>query len=148
MPFDGAEREFDERLQLLTRMSDALERVSRLLAREERWCKGTLSAPDGRYCILGAMNAAGTGRLLELVVLSAIRDVTGQRYARIDLFNDARGTTHAQVMAVLGRARQNVQHGLPLGEPVRWFPSRDHVLRCAAAVKRGFGACLGRLKAS
>lgn len=148
MPFDGAEREFDERLQLLTRMSAALERVSRLLASEERWCKGTLSTPDGRYCILGAMNAAGTGRLLELVVLGAIRDVTGQRYARIDLFNDARSTTHAQVITVLGRARENVQRGLPLGEPVRLLPSRDHLLRCAAVVKRGFGACLSRFKTS
>jgi hypothetical protein len=121
MPFDGTPH----------RASDALGRLDRvieLLASEDRWCKGVTETPGGRRCVIGAMRAADA-QLLEPVVLQAIRDVTGRSYWRIESFNDARATSHALVLAVLERARQDVAAGR-LADP----PQRTGVRRwlCAA----------------
>lgn len=105
MPFDG--REYSARI-------DALEKIDRVIEQlpsEERWCKGALYTVDGRRCILGAMQAVNGAMTLKQPILQAIQEVTGRRYTAIETFNDRRTTTHAQVVAVLRRARQDIIEG-------------------------------------
>jgi len=112
MPFDG--RDYSHRI-------DALEKIDRVieqLPREDRWCQGALYTIDGRRCILGAMQAVNGAMVLKQPILHAIHEVTGRRYTAIETFNDRRSTTHAQVMAVLQRARYDIIEGRA-GRPVR-----------------------------
>lgn len=105
MPFDG--REYSLRV-------DALEKIDRVIEQlpsEDRWCKGALYTVDGRRCILGAMQAVNGAMTLKQPILQAIQEVTGRRYTAIETFNDRRTTTHAQVVAVLQRARQDIVEG-------------------------------------
>jgi hypothetical protein len=76
MPFDGAE--FGRML-----IVEKIDRVTELLGREDRWCKGALRSPDGRRCLAGAMLEAEARTLLTPVLLQAIRETTGSRYRRI-----------------------------------------------------------------
>lgn len=85
-----------------------LAAAERLLAREDQWCKGALRDRQGRHCMLGALDAVGARHLLAPVVLRAAREVGGKRYWRIESFNDARGTTHADVLRVLRCAREKI----------------------------------------
>jgi hypothetical protein len=105
MPFDG--RDYSTRI-------DALEKIDRVIEQlpsEDRWCKGALYTVDGRRCILGAMQAVNGAMVLKQPILQAIQEVTGRRYTAIETFNDRRTTTHAQVVAVLHRARQDILDG-------------------------------------
>jgi hypothetical protein len=105
MPFDG--RDYSARI-------DALEKVDRVIEQlltEDRWCKGALYTVDGRRCILGAMQAVNGAMTLKQPILQAIEEVTGRRFTAIETFNDRRTTTHAQVMAVLRRARRDIIDG-------------------------------------
>lgn len=104
MPFDGRNFAPNEALEKLDRVVD-------LLGHEDRWCKGTLRSPDGRRCIVGALQEVKGYRLLEPVVLHAVRNVTGRRYARVVAFNDDRATTHELVMTVLHQARRQILAG-------------------------------------
>jgi hypothetical protein len=106
MPFDGAG--FGRML-----IVEKIDKVSELLAREDRWCKGMLRSSDGRRCIAGAVIEVEARKLLTPVLVQAIRETSGGRYRRIEVFNDAPSTTHAQVLAVLRRARENVLLGPP-----------------------------------
>ncbi|HLI23010.1 MAG TPA: hypothetical protein VKV32_17940 [Stellaceae bacterium] len=81
------------------------------LPTEDRWCKGALYTVDGRRCILGAMQAVNGAMVLKQPILQAIQEVTGRRYTAIETFNDRRTTTHAQVIAVLQRARRDILDG-------------------------------------
>jgi hypothetical protein len=104
MPFDG--REFI-RQEALAR----IDVVIALIAEEERWCKGTLVNHQHQRCLLGAMIAAGADELLKPLVLAAARELTGGDFRTIQSFNDARATTHANVIAALRRARENIELG-------------------------------------
>ena len=57
----------------------------------------------------------GGRQVLQKVVLQAAREVSGKRYWRIEFFNDDPRTTHADVLQVLNRARQNLIAGM-IGE--------------------------------
>lgn len=103
MPFDGTDLTILENPTLLK-----LGQVERLLATEQQWCKGSLQDGDGRRCLVGAMKAAEARQILEPIVLRAAREVGGKRYWRIEFFNDDPRTTHADVLRVLRRARENV----------------------------------------
>ena len=76
MPFDGAGPSGNLALQ-------KLDSVAALLASESRWCKRQLMTPDGRRCLRGALRAVEAERLLEPVMLDAIRQVTGRSFWRI-----------------------------------------------------------------
>jgi hypothetical protein len=101
MPFDGTG--YEGRVQAL----DKMDRVIDLLSDPRRWCKKRLRTPDGRYCLLGAIRAEGLVSELVAPLLLAIEQVTGHSW-RIEEFNDHRRTTHALVLKVLGRARENI----------------------------------------
>lgn len=105
MPFDGTG--YESRIDALERMDKVIE----LLSREDRWCKQQLRSYDGRRCILGAMMAADATIALKDPILLAIKQVTGRDYLRIEMFNDHPLTTHALVVKVLHRARDNVIAG-------------------------------------
>jgi hypothetical protein len=85
-----------------------LGRVERLLANESQWCKGRLRDSEGRHCLVGAIEAADCWPEVARVILRAAREISGKRYWRIESFNDDPRTTHADVLAVLRRARQNI----------------------------------------
>lgn len=108
MPFDGTGFVTDEPLQKLDAVID-------LLGSADRWCKGALRSHDGRYCIRGAIRAVSGTEVLEPAILQAIGQVGGRRFRRIEAFNDHPNTTHDQVVAVLNRARRNLEAGPLLG---------------------------------
>ena len=107
MPFDGTG--YEGRIQAL----DKMDKVIDLLSDERRWCKNHLRTPDGRYCLLGAMEAADATIELERPVLLAIEQVTGRNYWWIQNFNDHPLTTHADVVKVLRQARENILTASP-----------------------------------
>lgn len=105
MPFDGIDA-FDNHPLA------KLGAVERLLATEQQWCKGRLRDAHGRHCLVGAIEAVGGRQILQKVVLQAAREVSGKRYWRIEFFNDDPRTTHADVLQVLHRARENLIAGM------------------------------------
>jgi hypothetical protein len=107
MPLDGTEFGVLENNPLAK-----LGEVERLLINERQWCKGRLRDQDGRYCLAGAMQAVEARHILEPIILRAAREVGGKRYWRIESFNDNRHTTHADVLRVLRRARENIIAGM------------------------------------
>jgi hypothetical protein len=124
MPLDGTEFEF-----LGDHPLAKLGAVERLLASERQWCKGRLRDRDGRHCLVGAMQAVDARQLLEPVILRAAREVGGRRYWRIESFNDNPRTTHADVLRVLRRARENIIAGMIEGKPRPWYVRRAKALR-------------------
>ena len=117
MPFDGVELVSPRSLQQIDAVIDRL-------SSPDKWCKGALRSHDGRYCIRGAVRAVGGADTLEPVILQAIGEVAGRRFGRIESFNDHPHTSHAQVLAVLGRARDSIATGrpspLPAATPVKF----------------------------
>ena len=89
MPFDGAGFPIDDRVSKIDQVID-------LLAAPNQWCKAQFKTHDGRYCIRGAIMAVEGADFLKPIMLQAIREVTGQRYLRIESFNDHPYTQHAQ----------------------------------------------------
>jgi hypothetical protein len=104
MPFDGT------RYEDLNPTLDKMDRVIDLLSDQRRWCKKRLQTPDGRYCIVGAIQAADAVTELKAPILLAIEQVTGL-ICRIEDFNDHPTTTHKLVVTVLHKARENVING-------------------------------------
>ena len=105
MPFDGIDA-FDNH------PIAKLGAVERMLATEQQWCKGRLRDPHGRHCLVGAIEAVGGRQVLQKPILQAAREVSGKRYWRIEFFNDDPRTTHADVLQVLRRARENMIDGM------------------------------------
>jgi hypothetical protein len=105
MPFDGIDA-FD------THPIAKLGAVERMLATEQQWCKGRLRDAHGRHCLVGAIEAVGGRQVLQKPILQAAREVSGKRYWRIEFFNDDPRTTHADVLQVLRRTRENMIAGM------------------------------------
>jgi hypothetical protein len=114
MPFDGVGFAIDDRVSKIDQVID-------LLATPNQWCKAQFKTRDGRYCIRGAIMAVEGADFLKPIMLQAVREVTGERYLRIESFNDHPYTRHAQVLRVLMRARQLVVS--------RWAPDTTAVPR-------------------
>ena len=79
---------------------------------------------------LGRCKRSKRRRLLDPIILRAIREVGGKRYWRIESFNDHPSTTHADVLRVLRRARENVIAGMIEGNPRPWHELWLQTLRC------------------
>ena len=119
MPFDGACFVPGERLQ-------QLETVIHLIGKPDGWGKGTLKSSDGRYCIRGAIVAAGAIGVLEPPILQAINQVTGKAFTRIEQFNDDAATNHRLVCRVLARTWDNLAEGHAVTAE-RYDPSNIYV---------------------
>ena len=144
MPFDGVGFVYDASLEKLDAVMD-------LLGSPDRWCKGALRSHDGRYCIRGAIRAVNGAELLEPVILQAIGQVAGRRVRRIEAFNDHPNTSHDQVVAVLSRARRNIE-GVPSAATARPALPADHVAtgmvaRCRAGLGQRMGQRAGKIVA-
>jgi hypothetical protein len=138
MPLDGTELAFFENRALAK-----LAAVEHLLATEQLWCKGKMRDEDGRHCLVGAMQAVEARQVLEAIVLRAAREVGGKRYWRIEFFNDDPCTTHADVMRVLRRARENVITGIIEGDQRRpWHQVFIQALRalCSGSISEAYAA--------
>lgn len=98
---------------------EAMDRTIALLRDEARWGRREETSADGRFCLIGALKAAGGGEQLFAVVLSAARRITRFPYPRLDLFNDDLVTSHRHIMAVLQAARQEIR--VRLEEPHEKF---------------------------
>ena len=94
---------------------EKIERIFALLRTNDRWYQGAMERDGGRRCILGAMRAAHAEFLLERPILRAIRQVTGRNYRCIESFNDSETTTHAVVLEVLTKTRENLRNGTDRG---------------------------------
>jgi hypothetical protein len=105
MPFDGIDA-------LDNHPIAKLGAVERMLATEQQWCKGRLRDAHGRHCLVGAIEAVGGRQVLQKPILQAAREVSGKRYWRIEFFNDDPRTTHADVLQVLRRTRENMIDGM------------------------------------
>ena len=117
MPFDeGRYRERDDALE-------KLDKVIALLAAEDRWCKFFGLSGDGRRCLWGALWAEDAAAILEGPVLQAVTQVTGFPFESIDAFNDHPATTHAMVLTVLHRVRQDLSPMSPPTSRSRWSPA-------------------------
>lgn len=126
MPFDGAGYIGNESVRKMDEVID-------LLDTPDKWCKGALRSHDGRYCIRGAVRAVDAADVLEPRILEAIGQVAGKRFRRIESFNDHPNTTHAQVLAVLYRARENLSADSSGATGARATPSRFTMWRSAVS---------------
>jgi hypothetical protein len=136
MPLDGTELGFFENHPLAK-----LGAVERLLWNEEQWCKGKLRDSSGRHCLVGAMQAVEARQVLEPIVLRAAREVGGKHYWRIEFFNDDPHTTHADVLRVLRRAREEIIAGMIEGGRPR--PWREKFLQAFRAMFSGSASEIG-----
>jgi hypothetical protein len=68
--------------------------------------------------------------MLQKPILHAAREVSGKRYWRIEFFNDDPRTTHADVLQVLWRARENMIAGMICDcDPQPWHQRLVDALR-------------------
>jgi hypothetical protein len=129
MPFDGIDA-------LDNHPIAKLGAVERMLATEQQWCKGRLRDAHGRHCLVGAIEAVGGRQVLQRPVLQAAREVSGKRYWRIEFFNDDPRTTHADVLQVLRRTRENMIAGM-IGSYDRQPPHRRWIRALRTLCSRG-----------
>lgn len=107
-----------------------LNRVQRLLATERHWCKGRLRDADGRRCLIEAITTVDGRQELTRPIIRAVREVSGKRYWRIELFNDDQRTTHRDILLVLQRAREHIILGIAAAqEPPLWRRRLGEALR-------------------
>ena len=135
MPFDGIDSLGADQLA-------KLGAVESLLATEQQWCKGRLRDAHGRHCLVGAIEAVEGRQMLQRVILQAAREVSGKRYWRIEFFNDDPHTTHADVLAVLRHARENIIDGM-ICDPQPWHRRWARTWRAFSSPTSGTGASLG-----
>jgi hypothetical protein len=129
MPLDGTEFALLEDHPLAK-----LAAVERLIATRQQWCQGKMRDEKGRHCLVGAMEAAQARHLLEPIILRAAREIGGKRYWRVEFFNDDPRTTHADVLRVLRRARDNVIYNMIEGDQRRsWRQMVSEAWRAARA---------------
>ncbi len=144
MPFDPVHQQF--RLEAIAR----IDRVIDLLNEQESWCKGKLRTEDGRLCILGAVREADAELYLYGPILRAIREVTGHAYHQIEKFNDSWLTSHALVLDVLERTREDLGVGVVIGNAIRPPPPREKTRHQALLGERPMAAVrrfLARIRA-
>jgi hypothetical protein len=130
VPFDG--KEYIARIDAVEKIDQVID----LLSLPDRWCKGELyrRGADQR-CIVGAIHAVDAVAMLRGPVLQAIHEIAGKNYQHIETFNDARSTTHALVLQVLLRARENLSGeriSRPIAVRVGWWSRLRWCLRQAA----------------
>jgi hypothetical protein len=130
MPLDGTEFALSGDHPLAK-----LAAVERLIATRQQWCQGRMRDEKGRYCLVGAIEAADARLVLEPIILRAAREIGGKRYWRIEFFNDDPRTTHADVLRVLRRARENIIHSMIGGE--RRLSWRQMLTEAWRAVRAG-----------
>lgn len=86
-----------------------IDRIIGMLFRPDQWCKIELERSDGAHCIMGALwhCQAQSHNKVRQSILVAIQQLFPDRLhaESVMCFNDHPDTTHADVMAVISRAR-------------------------------------------
>ena len=112
MPFDDTTARSTPEIALLDKVRD-------LLATPDKWCKYALEH-DRRHCVYGALNLAhhnvamwtlGTNTKAYTNVERALARETGRNHdilLDIILFNNAPDTKHADILALIDRARDRL----------------------------------------
>lgn len=109
MPFDGTA------VEIPWIALEKIDRIFALLRTADRWCQGAMERDGGRRCMIGAMRAVHAELLLERPILHAIKQVTGHNYRCIESFNDSKVTTHALVVEILTKTRENLRNSTGRG---------------------------------
>jgi hypothetical protein len=95
-PFDGVESPY--------RYLEKFDQVIDLVEDPKKWVKHTYVNRRGQYCLIGALNAVGVGKLFEPIILKTIDEMTDREFCSLESFNDHPETLHRDVIAVLYRA--------------------------------------------
>jgi hypothetical protein len=103
MPFDGLETPFNYLAKI--------DQVIDLLGSPSRWIKHAYSTPQGRYCLKEALSVGGIADVLGPIILKAAEEITGKKFCCLESFNDWPQTSHGDILAVLHRARENIEAG-------------------------------------
>jgi hypothetical protein len=103
MPFDGVGSPFGYQEQF--------DRVIALIEAPNHWVKHSYNTPWGGYCLKEALNIVGVTEIFEPAILKAAEEVMERDFCCIESFNDHPLTQHADVIAVLHRARANMVGG-------------------------------------
>jgi len=111
MPFDGGHTDTTEYLEKLDAIID-------LIGTPEKWTQGHMHR-GARYCLRGAVRKVDKNEVLRPAILSAISEVMGCHYRRIETFNDHDRTDHDTILAVLMKARENIAVGHFVVSPKR-----------------------------
>ena len=103
MPFDGVESPLG--------YVEKFDQVIDLIEAPNQWIKHTYRSPWGGYCLKEALNMVGVADVFEPLILRTAEDVTERTHCCIESFNDAPQTTHADVITVLHRVRDDLISG-------------------------------------
>src|SRR5579864_6103009 len=115
MPFDGLESPFN----YLVKFDEVID----LIEVPGRWTKGAYRTPGGQYCLKEALNIVGVAEIFEPTILRTAMTVAERKFCCLESFNDCPDTTHADVVFVLGRVREDIVAGrvdLPAPAPTRF----------------------------
>jgi hypothetical protein len=75
------------------------------------WVKHTYINRRGQYCLIGALNAVGVGKIFGPIILKTIAEMTDREFCCIESFNDHPETLHRDVVAMLYRTRERIAAG-------------------------------------
>jgi hypothetical protein len=98
MPLDGTTWENTQTREILRTVRDRI-------ARPGAWCQRSSGRHDGSHCIIGWLwVVAGYARGQQIMTTVLLPLVTAAGWPGVADLNDARRTTHADVVALLDRA--------------------------------------------
>ena len=103
MPFDAVESP--------CRYLEKFDQVIDLIENPKKWGKHAYINRSGQYCLIGALNAVGVGKLFEPIILKTIDEMTDREFCSIESFNDHPETLHRDVVAVLYGTRRHIAAG-------------------------------------
>ena len=103
MPFDGVAAPFNYLAKF--------EQVIDLVETPNHWIKHSYNTPWGGYCLKEVLNVVGVAEIFEPVILKTAEEVMEREFCCVESFNDHPLTTHADVVTVLRRVRENILSG-------------------------------------
>jgi hypothetical protein len=103
MPFDGVAAPFS----YLAKFDQVID----LVETPTHWIKHSYNTPWGGYCLKEVLNVVGVAETFEPIILKAAEEVMEREFCCVESFNDHPLTTHADVIAVLHRVRDNMLAG-------------------------------------
>jgi hypothetical protein len=96
-----------------------------LIENPKKWGKNTYINRSGQYCLIGALNAVGVGKLFEPIILKTIDEMTDREFCSLKSFNDHPETLHRDVVAVLYGTRGRIAAGKFKRPAVTYGPGRE-----------------------
>ena len=91
-----------KKIKTHSKVAQELAALDKFLSHPNKWCKGTLTNGNGRYCLLGALDAIGTDSATTLALIN----VKPIEYDSIQAFNDSPKTSFKDIKALIKKARK------------------------------------------